>query len=104
MFVIPTKVNDREYDVLVVLDDDGIERIKRRDPAEIVSKKFPPEFRGLRMRNVGITYAEENEIEEILARVRSGDIAGVLRYLTRGFKFQPEKGDTDEPYQSVLKK
>jgi hypothetical protein len=100
--VIPFQLDEREYSVFVVLGDDGVERIKAYDPAQLNIWKLPEYWRRLRLRDVLIGYATPADIERMMEMIqRDGNPLEALRFLSRGFEFRPADGDHDGPYLSA---
>ena len=98
MMVLPLRVSDTEMDIAIVLEDENIERIKDADPAEVVRHQMGP-YSGITIRNIVITYASPEDLKKIQPLVSKGDIAAILRYLSRNFKYRPDRGDHDEDYE-----
>ncbi len=104
MITIPIQQNATEYDLWVVLGDENLTRIREYDPAEIVTAKLGMPWRGLRLRNVMICYANTEEIERLVsAPTRAAVLLLIKEVLSRGFKFRPERGDHDGDYQPPRK-
>lgn len=99
MLVLPFQISETEYNVVVILEDENIERIKEHDPAEIHTKLFADKFASRELKGVMVAYASPSEKENLIALVEQGDLPKVFSILSRGFKFRPEKGDHDEPYR-----
>lgn len=99
MMTIPLQVNSVEYDLVIVLEDENIERLKGYDPGEVDISKLGP-FSNLRVRRIQITYANPEEVKLIGLCNTRGQLAGILNNLSRGWKFRPELGDNDMAYQS----
>lgn len=99
MIVIPLKCGEAEMDIFVVLEDDNIQRIQQYDPAEIVHHQMGQPWADLAIRNVVVSYASPTDMLTIKVMLEHDrDVAAALRYLSRGFAFRPDKGDTDQPY------
>jgi len=80
--------------LLVILEDENIERIKEHDCAEIIWSQLG-QFATLRPATIGIGYASPDEMKQIVAWAQQGNIADALKLVTGGFRFRPEKGDHD---------
>jgi hypothetical protein len=82
--------------ILIVLDEENIERIQANDPFDLDMKKMgtmtlPIPFR------ISICYARKDEQEKIVAIREKEGIEAVLKYLSRGFKVTAS--DHDRPYE-----
>jgi hypothetical protein len=86
-----------------VLESDNLDRIKLFDPAQVELSKLPGEFRHKRLHTVIVGYGTAEDIQRVLALANEGKVADGLKYLSRGFQFQPEQGDHDGPYLSLRK-
>lgn len=99
MMTIPLQVNSGEYDLVIILEDENIERLKGYDPGEVDISKLGP-FSNLRVRRIQIAYANPEEVKLIGLCNTRGQLAETLNNLSRGWKFRPELGDSDMAYQS----
>lgn len=103
MFSIPVKLkNTQKMDLFIFLQDENLERMKLYDPAEVVKKLLPVEFQNLEIRNVIIGYATHEDFLKITTMCKDGTSFEALRYLTKGFKYRPDLGDSDSAYLSLL--
>lgn len=104
MLTIPMVVNEQCYDLFIILLDDNVDRIKSYDPAEVVTANLSGPFVNRHVRTVVIMYANEKDVQEVMALCRAGTPNKALKYLSRGFQFRPEKGDSDvtDGYPSIL--
>lgn len=103
MITIPLQVNPAQYDLFIILEDENIERIKKYDPAEVVGKNLPPQWSSTKIRNIMILYANAEEVKRLALITDTNDAVNQLKELSRGWKYKPEEGDNDEPYQSPRK-
>lgn len=100
MLTIPLQVDPTQFDLFVVLNEEGLERIKKYDPAELVLEKLGPRWSGtLRLRAILICYASPEEAKELIAARTSLELGKLVNKLLRGWSFQPGKGASDSPYQ-----
>jgi hypothetical protein len=99
--LIPFTVGPNSYNVFVALEDKNLTRMKAYDPAQFKLDKFPPEFATKRLDTVIIGYVTDKDLKQVHFLIESGAPAAALEFLSRGFKFQPEKGDSDEPYKKL---
>lgn len=85
----------KSKDLLIILGDDSIDRMKEKDPFEVDARNFPWKER---MGNITISYATSSQMTQIEQLVRQGkrDEALDLAVETMsGFKYRPERGDHD---------
>lgn len=101
MIIIPFALNSREYSVFVALDDTGIDRITKYDPAEVDFNTLPYQFRNKRLSKVIVGYATAEDIQHVLKLSAEGKIGEGLEYLSRGFAFRPNLGDYEGPPLSL---
>lgn len=96
MLVIPFAIGATEYSVFIVLQDENIERIKDYDPAEVPNvSRLPSELQELRLKDVLVGYATDEDVAFIERCAREGRPADGLRHLSRGFRYRPDHGDHD---------
>jgi hypothetical protein len=104
MYVIPFQFNNTEYSVLVILQDENLERMKQYDPAEVSIAKVleqRPALQKLRLRHIHIGYGTESDMQECSRMISEGNLHGALALLSRGFRYRPQDGDHDGPYKSL---
>lgn len=90
MYVLTIPTDDQSrFDLVLIFEDSGIERLKRHDPAEYVEEGMP-KFLHAKIRNVLITYAAPGEITYVMELINKGDPIGAVNYLTRGFEVKTE--------------
>ena len=103
MICIPFQTSKTNYSMFIVIQQDNVDRMKQNDPIHInISRRFPPEWSDLPVSDIHIAYASEEDMLTIMELMNRRDLKGAFNFLSRGFKFQPEKGDHDQPYQSPL--
>ena len=102
MLSIPVRLNETEYVLFIALQDANIERIKQHDPAEVVPEKLGGDWATLTLKQIQITYATESDERTITDLVREGNVRDAIRFMRRGFKYQPTMGDHDGQYGSAL--
>src|ERR1017187_5493310 len=100
VIIIPLRLGETDFLAVVVLKADNIERIKQYDPAEIMPSKLGEPWCYLRMSEVEITFATDDEEAQVIAMCRNGDVKGAIRLLTRGFKYRQHAGDHNGPASS----
>lgn len=96
MLITRVRRNGR-VDILIVLADENIERMKRYDPAQVLWKGLPPEYAMRQPESVGVAYATADELVEIECMSQSDPDwkEKALKMLSRGFEFRPDLGDHD---------
>jgi hypothetical protein len=95
MFVLTLLLRNGKVDMLIVLDETSIDRIRKYDPAEIQWQQLPKEYSMRQPATIGITFATAEEQKEI-ERMSQTDPEWkkkAFQMLTRGFQYQPELGD-----------
>ncbi len=102
MTVIPFAVNETEYSVYIGLDDQAWERLKAYDPGELVLEKLSQPWINMKLKGVLFGYCSDSDLLEC-QRIsqQTDDIQAVLKYLSRGWRFEPDAGDHDGPPLSV---
>lgn len=101
MLLIPV-LNNGRVDLLVVLEDDNIERIKQYDPAEVKWSDLP--YWAVRPGVIGIGYATADEVRRIHEFAEAGKPEEAIKLVSRGWKFRPERGDHDFGATPLTKK
>jgi len=96
--ILITRVrNNGRVDIVMVLADENIERLKSYDPAQVLWSDLPPETFSRRPHTIGVAYATALELEEI-TRMSESDPdwkEKALVLLERGFEYRPDLGDHD---------
>lgn len=98
MLTIPFKVSDLHYSIMVVFQDENLERIRAYDPAEISVPQIEQEMtlsHNLRLKDVIVTYANPADMEHLEELWRQDKGHEALRFLCRGWKYRPDAGDHD---------
>jgi hypothetical protein len=83
-----------EFNLIVVLEDENIARLKEYDPAEIKWADLR-EYSGLKPRTIQIAYGTPEDIKRIIELVRQDKPIEAAQLISRGWKFRPEAGDHD---------
>ena len=97
MIFIPIETPDHKSDaVICVLNSSNLERMKKADPSEIILKQS-----GRNLVNPTILLCFEEDNKELAEVINSGDVAKIIKYLQRGWKFRPDKGDHDRGPESI---
>jgi hypothetical protein len=102
MICIPFTVKPGIYDIMVVLEQENIDRIKEYDPAMIPLDDFPEPFKSMQLSEVHITFGNKEDLAFCMAQEQGpAGLKIVLEHLTRGWKYKPEQGDNDQGPQQV---
>lgn len=107
MMMIPIP-HDGILDLLVILEDENLERIKQHDNAEVNLQQLQM-LNGIHLqkskpRFVWIAYANPAEVARLHELRSQGRIEEALKLLTGGFKFRPDLGDHDKGPQRLPQK
>lgn len=100
MLTIPIPLNHSEMNLIIVFEDENLDRLKLYDPAEVPLSKMGP-YGALKIRSIGIMYATQEESAKVVELIRQDKLQEALQLLSRGFKYRPEMGD-GHPYVSLL--
>jgi hypothetical protein len=94
VILIPIGVPGERYVLLVVLQDDNLERMRQHDPCDVRMHNLGPTWLNTKLEEVVVAYANAEESAEAEAMARRGaSPIDFLRYFMRGYNFSPEKGD-----------
>lgn len=97
LMLIPFKISEKSYRLIIVLLDHNLERIKRYDPC-VFNMRQLAEFAGLECAGIMVAYCTPEEKEQILLNIATGGkLSETLELLTRGFEYRPDLGDSDNP-------
>lgn len=103
MLLLPMLAPEPGYmNVVVVLDEEGLMRVRQHDPGELDLRKLPAEWQGLKIKTVSIAYEDRLGQQKVLELMRAGKLREAMQHLFRGFKVQP--GDDDAPYLNIGRK
>ena len=97
MMLISRVRRNGEVDLVLVLAEENIERLKRYDPAQVKWIELPHEVSMRRPHSIGVAYATAAELAAI-ERMSVSDPdwkEKALEMLSRGFEFRPDLGDHD---------
>jgi hypothetical protein len=83
--------------LLIVLDDNAMARIGERDPFEIATADLPPPQDSMHVVGIGVVYASESDLAEILRLVQDNKPGDAIRYAIRGHKLLAAEGDGNAP-------
>lgn len=98
MVILPFKLNEYEYSIFVVLQDENLDRLKSYDPAEVNVVKMGGAWALLRVREVFIGYATDADLNTVTHLLKNNKIQEALKFLSRGFVYHPALGDNDKAY------
>lgn len=101
MFCLPIAISPTEYALYVFLQNENLERMRKYDPAEVKLAHLGDAFRDLKLKEVIIGFATDEDFERVMELCQAGKPKEALRHLTRGFRYRPDQGDHDGPYLSV---
>ena len=99
MISVPIQYDSCCYDVWVFLEQENLDRIKEYDPAEWDLDKMPGNWRHLRLRKVVLAFASGQEIQRLMQSASRTEVIKLCKELSRGWKYKPQEGDSDAPYQ-----
>lgn len=88
-------------DLLIVIGDAEIERLKQQDPAELVWGELFP--RGVQPHAIAITYLNKADQLVLVGLMKDDRLREALAFATRGFQYRPDKGDHDLGPTSLLR-
>ena len=89
MILIPFTTDSKGFCLFIVLEDDTIDKIARYDPAHVSVAGLPTDFRNLPLAEVVVGYANPEDVSRIMELLKDGKNTDILKYLSRGFSFQP---------------
>ena len=97
MMMITRIRHSGRVDVVIVLSEENIERIRSYDPMDINWDDTPPEVRTQCPQTIGVAYATQEELTTIEKMAASDPDwkEKALAMLSRGFDFRADLGDHD---------
>lgn len=101
MMLIPFEIGPGEYNVFVILEAENLARMKDNDPAQVDLWKLPEKWNEMKLRTIIISSPNESDIAKACKMMNAGHPG--MEYLSRGFAFKPEHGDSDLPYSRAAK-
>jgi hypothetical protein len=81
MTIVPFQSGPTEYSILIVLDQNNINRILQRDPACVMVEKLPRIWRKRKLKDVVVCYGTKQDMEAFAERVQAKDMIGALKIL-----------------------
>ncbi len=103
MIMIPLAWPDGSFDLIVVLEDENLERMREYDPAEIKWRDLG-KFSQYRPKTIQIGYGTSEDVKKISELSQQGKVAEAIKLVSRGWKYRPEAGDHDFGPVSLTKK
>lgn len=84
-------------DVVLILAEENIERIRKYDPAEIQWQQMPHDIAMRRPQVISVAFATQAELDEIerMSQTDPDWKEKALKMIARGFEFRPDLGDHD---------
>lgn len=101
MMSIPIRRSAHTFDLVIILECDNVDRMRAQDPCEVDIGKFPAMYHSMRIQGVLVAYATPEESIQISVMAGRQDVESIMKLLLRGWKFQPELGDQDGPYETL---
>lgn len=92
MFVIPFRVSETSYSIMVVLEKANLERIREQDPAEVNLSKLGGEWDTLTLKDVIISYATQKDQRKVMELWQGGDVRGGFAMAVTGLRLPPGPG------------
>ncbi len=99
MLVIPIETADHKHDaVIIVLDKDNVRRMQEADPGEAILRDC-----GKQLVNPTLLLCYEEDSPAFRRAIQTNDLPALVKFLQRGWRFRPDKGDHDRGPQSIHK-
>jgi hypothetical protein len=95
MILLTAQRKDGTVNLVIVLGDENVERIKQHDAAEVIWQQLPWKYSSRLPHTIGIAYATSQEMQNIEQLAREGKNQEAIDLVTRGFRYRPELGDHD---------
>lgn len=93
MIVIPARVEGKDM-LIVILKSENVDRMKQANPVQFDVEAMVQQT-GRSISNPAVIICCEDESPELNRLIQGGNFKGLAKFLSRGFKYQPEKGDHD---------
>lgn len=104
MLILPLPRTDGKFELVVVLEDENIERIKRYDPAQFEMEKVTEDGERIGLARLTIAYASPADLLWIRELVERGKNGEALKFIARGWEYRPDLGDHDGKPVPLAKK
>lgn len=102
MLAIPVATRGaNEMHLILIFSDDGMERLKAADPAQIEVSRLGEPWCHRKVVGVTLAYESVENLAKVMRWLDAGDYQSAFKFITRGFTFRPEKGDDDFPYLNL---
>jgi hypothetical protein len=101
MLCVPVAISESEFVVFLVIEDENIERLKEHDPSHLELDKLGLPWSGMKLHHLTFLYATPEEAKAVASTKSKEQMRDLLRNLSRGFRYRPELGDSDGPYQNI---
>lgn len=98
MMALPLPISEREFDLLVVLEQENLDRMRAHDPGEVIKSSMGGPWAAMQMRNVILAYLPPEERTQFL-ELMAEDVNAAVQWLSRGYRWRPEAGDSEEHYK-----
>jgi hypothetical protein len=85
--------------LVIVLDEENIERIQQADPFDFDGRKVPTVLTLAMPLQITVAYATKAELDKIVAMQQHPDL--LMEYLSRGFKVTETDGQRRDPYKAL---
>jgi hypothetical protein len=93
VLIVPYQTSEENYCVFMAFDDEGVDRIRRYDPAAFEPAMRIPQFAHLKLVKVLIGYYTEQDQNVVADLLNKGKLFEALQYLSRGFEVHREDHD-----------
>lgn len=104
MLAIPLlRKGSTTFDVVLVMDDSNVDRMKLSDPVEFDVRLLPQVYHVQQVRRVIIAFETPENTAKLLEMLKADRIREALAFVVRGWKYKPEQGDVDAPYLDMKK-
>lgn len=103
MLLIPLHWPNGKFDLVVVLEEENLDRMKEADPAEIRWEQLGA-FAAYKPSVVRICYGDAATCQGICKLMERGKVMEAVELVSHNWKFRPEAGDHDFGPISLLKK
>ena len=103
MLLLPIPTETRRLKLLVVLEHDEIDRMKRYDPAQVMWDDLGL-YRNIPVESVTISYLKPEHAKDFYEWARTGQIKRCVDLIMSGFEFRPDLGDNDHGAVKITEK
>lgn len=103
MKLIPFTVSTLEYNVMVILEPEHTERMQKADPAQIGLEQLGQPWLSFNLKKIIITSPGAEDLKKVEELIARREVTEALKFLSRGFEYRPDQGDTGDAYKSALR-